>query len=108
MRILPRADLPCASAHVYSCQRLAKASTSTSLSSRSVVVELISRECAESRLFRLFAVYWLLAICGSNAIMTLRQFLTQILIIIMVYGMTLSEVKCMGGIENGFGYQTYT
>ena len=50
-RILPRTDLPCASARVYSCQRLAKASTSTSLSTQSVVVELISRECAESSLF---------------------------------------------------------
>ena len=47
--ILPRTD---ASGHIYSCQQLAKASMSTYLSMQSMVVELVSRDCAESSIVR--------------------------------------------------------
>ena len=52
--MLPRANLPCSSGCVYACQRLAKASTSTCLSTHSTAIEInSSRECAELSLFRL-------------------------------------------------------
>ena len=59
--ISPRADLP---GPIYS--RVAEASTSTFSSTLSVAVELISRECAESSLFRLRLLSTRPAVRGSN------------------------------------------
>ena len=70
--ILFHADLPCASDHVYSCQRLAEASISTSLLVHTEHDSQANQAlmCRIEFISVVFAVYLLLTIrgSGSNAI----------------------------------------